>query len=134
MKKHRISRSRSRSKKEKSFIFSVFSGTVLSLLLGMALLAIFSIPLLKLEDPLRFVPVFALIALFVSAAAGAHFSARFHGKSGLACGVLSSLLMIMVLVGLGFLFSLQIKPTLFMICAPSLLVVSAIAGICGVGK
>ena len=132
MKKHRISRSK--PKKEKNFIFSVFFGAFFSLLLGMILLSVFSIPLLKLEDPLRFVPVFALIALFVSAAIGAHLSARFHGKSGLACGVLSSLVMIMILVGLGFLFSLQIKPTLFIICAPSLLVISAIAGICGVGK
>lgn len=132
MKKHRISRSK--PKKEKNFIFSVFFGAFFSLLLGMILLSVFSIPLLKLEDPLRFAPVFALIALFVSAAIGAHLSARFHGKSGLACGVLSSLVMIMILVGLGFLFSLQIKPTLFIICAPSLLVISAIAGICGVGK
>lgn len=132
MKKHRYSRSK--PKKEKSFLFSVFSGACVSLVLGMLLLALFAIPALKLEDPTRFVPVFALIALFVSAAAGAHLSARFHGKSGLACGILSSLLLIMILVGLGFLFSLQIKPTLFTICAPSILVISAIAGICGVGK
>ena len=132
MKKHRYSRSKPR--KEKSFLVSVCFGAFFSLFFGMLLLALLTVPALKLEDPLRFAPVFALISLFVSAAVGAHLSARFHGKSGLACGVLSSLLLIMVLVGLGFLFSLQIKPMLFMICAPSLLIVSAISGICGVGK
>ena len=132
MKKHHISHAK--SKKEKSFLSSVFSGACISLVLGMLLLTLFAIPALKLEDPLRFVPIFSLIALFVSAAIGAHFSARLHGKSGLACGVLSSLILIMALVALGFLFSLQIKPTLFIICAPSLLFISAIAGICGVGK
>ena len=132
MKKHHISHSR--PKKEKSFLFSVFFGTCSSLVFGMVLLSVFAIPALKLEDPLRFIPIFALISLFLSAAIGAHISARLHRKSGLACGVLSSLLLILVLVGLGFLFSVQIKPTLFMICAPSLLIISAIAGICGVGK
>lgn len=132
MKKHRYSRSK--PKKEKSFLFSVCFGAFFSLALGVVLLTLFSLPALKLEDPTRFVPVFALISLFVSAAVGAHLSARFHGKSGLACGILSSLLLIVILVGLGFLFSLQIKPTLFTICAPSILVISAIAGICGVGK
>ena len=130
MKKHRHSRSKPR--KEKGFLFSVCFGAFFSLFFGILLLVIFTVPALKLEDPLRFAPFFALISLFVSAAVGAHLSARFHGKSGLACGVLSSLLLITILVGLGFLFSLQIKPTLFIICAPSLLVVSAIAGICGV--
>ncbi|MBE6665678.1 MAG: TIGR04086 family membrane protein [Ruminococcaceae bacterium] len=132
MKKHRYSRSQ--PKKEKSFLFSVCFGAFFSLFLGILLLALFSLPSLKLEDPLRFAPIFALISLFVSSAIGAHLSARFHGKSGLACGVLSSLLLIILLVGLGFLFSLQIKPTLFTICAPSMLIISAIAGICGVKK
>lgn len=130
MKKRRISRSKSR--KEKSFLFSVFFGAAFSLILGMALLTLFAIPTLKLEDPLRFVPIFGLISLFVSSAIGAHISARLHGKSGLACGVLSSLTMIMALVALGFIFSLQINSTLFIICAPSMLIISAIAGICGV--
>ncbi len=132
MKKHHYSRSK--PKKEKSFIFSVFFGAVFSFLLGMLLLVLFSFPALMLEDPLRFAPIFSLISLFVSATVGAHISARLHGKSGLACGMLSSLVLIMALVALGFIFSLQIKTSLFIICAPSLLVVSAVAGICGVGK
>lgn len=132
MKKHRYSRSKPR--KEKSFLFSVCFGAFFSLFFGMLLLALLTVPALKLEDPLRFAPVFGLISLFISATVGAHLAARFHGKSGLACGVLSSLLLILLLVALGFLFSLHIKPTLFTICAPSILVISAIAGICGVGK
>ena len=130
MKKHRYSHSR--PKKEKGFLFSVLFGACFSFLLGMLLLALFSVPVLKLPDPLRFAPVFAISALFISAIVGANLAARFHGKSGLACGVLSSLTLIVILVGLGFVFSLQIKPSLFIICAPSLLVVSAVSGICGV--
>lgn len=132
MKKHHYSRSK--PKTEKSFLFSVLFGALFSLILGMLLLALFTVPALMLEDPLRFAPIFSLVALFISAIIGAHISARLHGKSGLACGMLSSLVMIMVLVALGFIFSLQIKTSLFMICAPSLIIVSAIAGICGVGK
>ncbi|MBR7161671.1 MAG: TIGR04086 family membrane protein [Clostridia bacterium] len=130
MKKHRYSRSR--TKKEKSFIVSVFSGALCSLLFGVLLTALFALPALKLEDPLRFAPVFGLASLFISAAVGAHLSARLHGKSGLACGMLSSLLLILVLVGLSFVFSVQIKPSLFSICAPSLLLLSAVSGILGV--
>lgn len=132
MKKHRYSRSK--QKAEKSFLFSVFFGSACSLLLGIILLVLSSFPLLILEDPLRFTPIFSLISLFISASVGAYISARLHRKSGLACGMLSSLVMIMALVALGFIFSLQIKTSLFMICAPSLLIISAIAGICGVGK
>ena len=132
MKKHHYSRSK--PKTEKSFLFSVLFGAFFSLILGMLLLALLTVPALMLEDPLRFAPIFSLVALFISAIIGAHISARLHGKSGLACGMLSSLVMIMVLVALGFIFSLQIKTSLFMICAPSLLIISAIAGICGVGK
>ena len=132
MKKRRYSRST--PKKEKSFLFSVLCGAAFSFLLGMLLLTLFAFPALILEDPLRFAPIFSLSALFVSAAGGAYLSARLHRKSGLACGMLSSLGMILILVALSFIFSLQIKSSLFMICAPALLVVSAIAGICGVGK
>jgi putative membrane protein (TIGR04086 family) len=126
--------SRSAPKKEKSFVFSVFYGAFFSLFLGVLLLALFSLPALKLEDPLRFAPVFALTALFIAAAVGAYIAARSHGKSGLACGMLSSLVLIMTLVALGFIFSVQIKTSLFSVCAPSLLLVSAVAGICGVRK
>ena len=130
MKKHPVSRSA--PKKEKSFLFSVFAGAVFSLALGLLLLALFCIPALALEDPLRFVPAFALISLFACAVSGARLAARLHGKSGLAAGVLSTLLLILLLVLLAFAFSLKIRSTLFFLCAPALLFVSAAAGIGGV--
>ena len=130
MKKHRFSHPK--PKKGKSFLFSIFFGASVSIFSGIFLLLIFTVPMLKMEDPLKFVPIFALISLFVSSSIGAHISARLHGKSGLACGVLSSLAVILTLTCLGFFFSIQINPSLFIICAPSMLVLSAIAGICGV--
>ena len=121
-------------KPKRAFGFSaaVLSGAAFSTALGMALLALACIPALSLSDPLRFVPVFALVCLFVSAAAGAHLSARLHGKSGLLCGLISALALILILVVFACVLSLKIKTSLFLICAPALLFVSAIAGVCGV--
>jgi putative membrane protein (TIGR04086 family) len=121
-----------RPKKEAVFPVAVLSGTVFSVLLGMLLLALSCIPILSLSDPLRFAPVFALISLFVSSAVGAYVAARLHGKSGLACGVLSTLAFILILALTACLLSLKIRTTLFFICAPCLLLISAVAGIKGV--
>ncbi|MBQ2988375.1 MAG: hypothetical protein IJD59_04650 [Clostridia bacterium] len=132
MKKHPTARRQ--TKKETAFPIAVLAGAVFSLVLGMALLALSCIPALSLADPLRFAPVFAIACLFVSAAAGAYFAARLHGKSGLACGVLSSLLLILAAVAMAGLFSLRIRTSLFMICAPAILIVSAVAGVCGVSE
>ena len=130
MKKH--FHSRSPQKKEASFLPAVLIGTAFSLVLGMILIALSCIPALALSDPLRFAPVFALSSLFISAAAGAFLAAKLHGKSGLACGILSALTLIICLVALCFIFSLKIRATLFFICAPALLIVSAVAGLRGV--
>ena len=130
MKKH--FHSRSPQKKEVGFLTAVLIGTAFSLALGMILLALLCIPALALSDPLRFAPAFALSALFISAAAGAFLSAKLHGKSGLACGILTALMLIICLVALCFIFSLKIRTTLFFICAPVLLLVSAFAGLRGV--
>ena len=130
MKKHRPAHRR--AKKEIGFPAAVFSGAAFSVALGMALLALSCIPALSLSDPLRFVPIFSLVCLFVSAAAGAYLAARMHGKSGLVCGLLSSLALIMILVVIACILSLKIKTSLFFICVPAILLVSAIAGVCGV--
>ena len=130
MKKHPVSRPS--SKKEKGFFVSVLVGAVCSIALGMILLALSCIPALAMEDPLRYAPVFALISLFVSDIVGARVAARLHGKSGLACGMLSSLALILTAVALCFVFSLQIRTPLFMICAPALLLAAAVSGIGGV--
>ena len=121
-------------KKERSFAASVLTGTVFSLLLGTALLALICIPALSLADPLRFAPVIALACLFVSAAAGARLAAGLHGKSGLACGMLSTLALILILVVIACAFSLKIRTSLFTICAPALLLISAVSGVCGTTK
>lgn len=130
MKKH--FRSRSPQKKETGFLTAVLIGAAFSLILGMILLALCCIPALALADPLRFAPVFALVCLFVSAAAGAYLAARLHGKSGLACGILSALTLIIGMIALCFILSLKIRMSLFFICAPALLLVSAFAGLRGV--
>ena len=130
MKKH--FHSRSPQKKETGFLTAVLIGTVFSLALGMILLALLCIPALALADPLRFAPAFALSALFISAAAGAFLAAKLHGKSGLACGILSALTLVICIVALCFIFSLKIRASLFFICAPALLLVAAFAGLRGV--
>ena len=132
MKKHPPARRA--QKKELGFPISVLLGAVCSLFCGTALLALSCIPLLALPDPLRFAPVFALVCLFVSVAVGANFAARLHGKSGLACGVLCALALILTLVALACVLSLKIRTSLFMICAPALLLTAAISGICGVSE
>ena len=121
-------------KKETGFLRSVLTGGAFSLVLGMILLALSCIPALALSDPLRFAPVFALVCLFVSAAAGAYLAARLHTKSGLACGILSALSLIVGVIVLCFILSLKIRVSLFFICAPALLLVSAVAGVCGVSE
>ena len=132
MKKH--FHSRSPQKKEVGFLTAVLIGTAFSLALGMILLALLCIPALALSDPLRFAPAFALSALFISAAAGAFLSAKLHGKSGLACGILTALMLIICLVALCFIFSLKIRTTLFFICAPALLLISAFFGLRGISE
>ena len=130
MKKH--FHSRSPQKKETGFLAAVLIGTAFSLVLGMILLALLCIPALALADPLRFAPAFAISALFISAVAGAFLTAKLHGKSGLACGILTALTLVICLVALCFIFSLKIRASLFFICAPALLLVSAFAGLRGV--
>ena len=130
MKKH--FRSRSPQKKETGFLTAVLTGAAFSLILGMILLALCCIPALALADPLRFAPAFAISALFISAAAGAFLTAKLHGNSGLACGILTALTLVICLVALCFIFSLKIRASLFFICAPALLLVSAFAGLRGV--
>jgi len=132
MKKHPISRRQ--PKTELGFLPSVLAGALCSLLLGMLLLTLLSILALLLEDPLRYAPVLALSCLFIATAAGAHLAARLHGKSGLACGLLSSLGMIVCTVALDFALALQIRTSLFLICAPALLAVAAVAGLKGVSR
>ena len=133
MKRSRIPKDRSQPKKEKNFLVSVLIGTAVSLLTGMLLLALSCFPALMMEDPLRFAPAFAIVSLFVSTIFGSHISARTYGKNGLACGALSALLVIAVLVVGAFIFEWKIKTVLFAVCAPALLICAMIAGICGIG-
>ena len=131
MKKHPV---RGQSKKSVGFLTAILAGALVSVLLGMILLALSCIPVLLLSDPLRFAPVFALASLFISTAVGARTAAKLHGKSGLACGVLSALVLILLLVMIACVLSLKIRMTLFTICAPALLLTSAVTGISGVSE
>lgn len=131
MKKHPV---RGQTKREIGFPAAVLAGALISVLLGMLLLALSCIPVLSLSDPLRFVPIFALASLFIANAVGARTAARLHGKSGLACGMLSALALILILVTTACILSLKIRLTLFTVCAPALLLTAAVAGISGVSK
>ena len=131
MKKHPV---RGQSKKAVGFPTAILAGALVSLLLGMLLLALSCIPVLALSDPLRFAPAFALASLFIATAVGAHIAAKLHGKSGLACGVLSALLLILLLVTIACILSLKIRMTLFTVCAPALLLTAAVSGIRGVSE
>ena len=131
MKKHPV---RGQMKKELGFPTAILAGALVSVLLGMLLLALSCIPVLAFSDPLRFAPVFALASLFISTAVGAHTAAKLHGKSGLACGVLSALALILILITVACILSLKIRVTLFTVCAPALLLTAAVAGISGVSE
>ena len=133
MKRSRIPKERSQPKKERSFFVSILIGTVVSLCTGMLLLALSCFPALMMEDPARFAPAFSIVSLFVSTAVGSYLSARTYGKNGLACGAVSALLVIAVLVIGSLILEWKIKTVLFAVCAPALLICAMIAGICGIG-
>lgn len=120
-------------KKEKSFFVSVFTSTLISLAVGLVLLVASCFLGLSLDDPDKFTPPLALGSLFITALLAGYFSARSHKKSGLLCGAVSGILLTGILVLLAFAFGLSIRLSLFAICAPAIIIFSAIAGICGVG-
>ncbi len=132
MSKTTIPKNRSSAKTGKSFFVSVFLGTLIALAIGLGLLIVSSFAGLSLEDPEPFLPIISLVSLFVSSLFGGYLSARIHKESGLVCGALSGILLIGILVLLTFSCSFSIKLSLFMICAPAILVVASIAGVCGV--
>lgn len=124
---------RSAPKKERSFFTCVLMGTALSLLFGFFLLTLVCIVGLNLKDPSQYTPMLAIAALFATALSAGYLSARRCGKSGLACGALSGLLLVGALVLLAFAFEMRIHISLFAICAPAVIICSSIAGIVGVG-
>lgn len=126
-------RKKSAPPKERSFFVSVFVSTAIALTVGFFLLVLICLMGLSLKDPAQYTPRFAIAALFATALLAGYLSARGHGKSGLACGSLSGLLLVGVLVLLAFAFEMRIHISLFMICAPAVMICSSIAGIVGVG-
>ena len=132
MSKKSTVKNRTQSGKEKSFFVSVFLGTLLSLVIGLLLLVISCFAGLSMEDPEKLAPVFALISLFITALLGGYIAARTHKENGFFCGALSGILLVGILVLLVFAFSLSIKISLLLICAPAVIVSSAVAGVCGV--
>ncbi len=134
MAKAQAFKNRTQQKAGKSFFVSVFLGTLFSLLIGIFLLMIFCLAGLSLEDPDRLVPIFSLVALFVSAFFAGYLSARLHRETGFLCGALSGVFLIGILVLLAFACSFSIQISLFFICAPFAVVISAIAGVGGVRK
>jgi putative membrane protein (TIGR04086 family) len=132
MSKKSTVKNRTQSGKEKSFFVSVFLGTLISLIIGILLLVVSCFAGLSTEDPERLAPIFALVSLFITALLGGYIAARTHKENGLFCGALSGILLIGILVLLVFAFSLSIRISLFGICAPAIIVSSAVAGVCGV--
>ena len=126
-------RKRSAPQKERSFFVSVFVSTAIALIFGFFLLILICLMGLSLKDPAQYTPMLAIAALFATSLLAGYLSARGHGKSGLACGALSALLLLGVLILLAFAFEMQIHIPLFGICAPAVIVCSSIAGIVGVG-
>lgn len=122
------------AKKEKSFFVSVFTGTVIALVVGILLLLAACLIGLSLDDPDKLTAPLALGSLFVTALLAGYLSARGHKKNGLLCGAVSGILLTGIMVLLAFAFGLGIRLSLFAICAPAVIVCAAIAGICGVGS
>ena len=119
MSKKTTVKNRTQKGKEKSFFVSVFLGTVISLALGLLLLVLSCFAGLS-------------ISLFITALSGGYIAARTHRENGFFCGALSGVFLIGILVLLVFIFSLSIKISLFLICAPAVIVSSAVSGVCGV--
>ncbi len=124
---------RATQKNEKSFFVSVFLGTVISLVIGIVLLVVTCFLGLSMKDPDKYTPMLALAALFITALVSGYLAARAHRKSGLACGALSGILLIGILVLLAFAFGFGIHISLFAICAPAIVICSMLSGVVGVG-
>ena len=122
-------RSRTHEKKDKSFFAAVLIGTLTALAIGLVLLLASCFLGLSFDDPDRYTPILALASLFITALTGGYLSARTHRKNGLACGAVSGILLVGILVLLTFALGLGIRLPLFAICAPAVIVCAAIAGI-----
>lgn len=122
-----------RQKNEKSFFVSVFLGTVISLVIGLILLVVTCFLGLSMKDPDKYTPMLSLASLFITALISGYLAARTHRKSGLACGALSGILLVGILVLLAFAFGYGIHISLFAICAPAVIVCSTLSGVVGVG-
>jgi putative membrane protein (TIGR04086 family) len=132
MSKFPNTQSRTQPQKEKNFFVSVFFGTLISLVIGLALLVISCFLGLFTEDPSRLTPIFALAVLFITALLSGYISARTYRENGFFCGLLSGILLVGTLVILIFAFRFTIRFSLFSICAPAVVIASSLAGIGGV--
>ncbi len=116
----------------KSLAVCIPLGALCALIFGILLLALFTVIGLRMRDPDPITPPLALTALFLCALLGGYTAARLHGRSGLLCGAATALLFVAILVLLVFARGGAIKLSLFVICAPASIVLSAVAGVCAV--
>lgn len=132
MSKTPIAQNRLQKGQEKSFFVSVFLGTLSSLFIGILLLLFSCLLCLSMEDPERAIPILALICLLCTSLFSGYLSARAHRENGFLCGLLSGIFLVGILIIFAFAFSFSIRISLFGILSPTLVISSAIAGICGV--
>ena len=118
---------------EKNLFLCALRGLAVSALSALLTALISSAFALSLSDPDKYIKIFALVCLFVSSGFGGRAAARAKGKSAFLCGAFVGIIMIGVTVILCLALSLAIDPTLFAICAPTVLVTAILGAVSGVG-
>lgn len=123
-----------KTNEEKNLFLCALRGLAVAAICALAFALISSVACVCLEDPDKYIKIFALICLFASAGIGGHIAARAKGKTAFLCGSIVGIMMIGVITLLCLIMSLPINMALFAICAPTVLVTAILGAVTGVGK
>lgn len=119
---------------EKNLFLCALRGLAVSALSALITALVSSALALSLNDPDKYIKIFALVCLFVSSGFGGRAAARSRGKGAFVCGICVGIMTVGAMVLICLCFSLAINPALFAICAPTMIVTSVLGAVTGVGK
>lgn len=119
---------------EKNFFICVLFGMLWGVGVALALLVIFSVAGLFLDDPEKYAPIMALASFFISSYAAGYKSAKYKRSGGAVTGLAAGVAFVFVIVMFALATASSIKLPLFAICAPVAVLTSVFAGIAGAGK
>lgn len=120
--------------KEKNIFLCAAGGLAVAIICALILSVITGIIGLSLDDPDKYVGIFALASLFIASMVGGYATMYKRGKNAALCGLINGLMIIAVMVLAAFSFGLGINISLFAICAPSVIVTSILGAVSGGGK